>query len=85
MNDEIFELSKTSFVLREKPFRIKFLHSNKSLASIQGIPNTEWYLTVSIIYDKEKYPNVKLLNNIITLKIKNKKEMGLKIKVLEEK
>ena len=84
MNDNNFKLSETSFILKNKPFKIKLTHPNKSIETIQSIPKTEWFSSIIISYDKNKYPNVKLLNNVITLKIKNKKEMVLKIRVIEE-
>ena len=43
------------------------------------------YLNFEITYDKQKYPQVKILNPTINCKVKNKKEMVLTLEVIEEK
>lgn len=82
MNDENFTLSKEMFRLNEKPIAIQLIPS-KELDLIKAAPQTEWYSSLSITFDEGKYPNVKILDNKIKLKVKNKKEMVLNIKFLE--
>ena len=81
--DENFKLEKETFKLNEKPITIRLIHPNISLNSLQAIQKTEWYSKLIISFNQDKYPNVKLLNNVITLKIKNKKEMVLDIKFID--
>lgn len=83
IEDENFTLSKQKFKLNEKPITVKLIPV-ENLDDLIGTPQTEWYSKLIISFDEGKYPNVKILDNNINLKVKNKKEMVLDIKFLED-
>lgn len=84
MEDENFKLKQEIYKLHNKPLKIGLKHPNISLKSLQAIQKLEWFSEIIISFDQAKYPNVKLLNNVIKLKIKNKKEMVLDIKFIDD-
>lgn len=83
MENDYFELVKSNYSLNKKPFIIE-LHPKKSLQSLQSIKKTEWFSKMIISFDVNKFPNIKLLNNTLNIKVKNKKEMVLEIKFPEK-
>ncbi len=77
-----FDLNKAEYYLSERPFEIKLVakqNINTLQANLEPISNYK----IKILFETDKYPNVKLLNNNINLQVNNKKEMVLKIKVLD--
>jgi len=84
IQSDTFVLKDSIFHLREKPFIVELSHQNISLDSLKSRQETMWLMYFLISFDKAKYPNIKLLNNTFTLKIKNEKEMVIYIKALEE-
>ena len=81
--DENFELKQSNYKLSEKPFQIE-IKPKKAISAIHDIPKEEWLVPVKIDFDRTQYPNIKLLNNQFNLKVKNEKEMVLKMKFLDK-
>lgn len=82
LDDINFKLQKTKFELDKKPFQIKLL-PQKTIDELKHQLPQESTLNANITYDINKYPQVKLLNHLISIKIKNRYEMVLEIEVLE--
>ena len=83
IEDENFTISENMFKLNEKPITVKLI-PNGDIDDLRRIPQTEWYSRFTISFNEKRYPNVKILDNKINLKIKNQKEMVLSIKFLDE-
>lgn len=83
IDDENFTISENMFKLNEKPITVKLI-PNGDIDDLRRIPQTEWYSRFTISFNEKRYPNVKILDNKINLKIKNQKEMVLSIKFLDE-
>lgn len=83
MADENFKLKQEKFKLIDRPLKIRLTHPNKSLSSLRAIQKAELNSDLTITFDQTKFPNVRILNNVLNLKIKNKKEMVLDLKFID--
>ena len=82
LNDPNFTLKNTDFILKNRPFQIELI-ANKTINELRNKLPQESTINAVIKYDKSKYPQIKLLSHSLSIKIRNKKEMILKIEVLD--
>lgn len=84
LNDNNFELvDNNAKQISDLPLRIK-LKPKKTIETIQKELDQKSFIELSLIYNEEKYPQIKVLNNKINCQVNNKKEMVLTIKVLDD-
>jgi len=85
LDDPNFKIKNgTNLKLQDNPYEVK-IESKRSIEALKKELPQVSSLEITIKYDVEKYPQVKLLDNTIICTVKNKKEMVLYIEVLEEK
>ena len=84
LNDPNFGIRNgTDLKLQNNPYRI-ILESKRSIETLKKELPQVSSLNITVKYDEEKYPQVKLLDNTIICTVNNKKEMVLTIEVIED-
>ncbi len=83
LNDTNFELfDNNAKKITDLPLRIK-LKPKKNIETIKKELGQKSFIELTLVYDEEKYPQIKVLNNKINCQVNNKKEMVLTITVLD--
>lgn len=82
VSNPYFELKKKSCTIKDLPITLE-LTPKISLAQIKRKLDTESTVIIKVNYPNQDYPQIKILNNQIDLRLNNKKEKVLYIEVSE--